>query len=223
MQLNGRTIVLFGANGNLGQALAPAAAQAGAIIQTMGWATGTSAVDADCRDILGRLAAIKGDIDIVFAGGVTDPAASQAILMSANVERPLAVIDATLDDQRYRYLTIGSAVESFSGLTASNRYLASKALLCRRIETLARDPRRRGKLVHLRGHTFYGGRPAPHSFLGQLYASLPTPQPFPLSAGHQFPGYVHVEDVARPIVALLAPELAPVPTHHPPTGEPAKP
>jgi nucleoside-diphosphate-sugar epimerase len=105
-----------------------------------------------------------------------------------------------------RYLTIGSVLETFSSLTASNcYYLASKAALWARIERLATDPRLDGRIAHLRGHTVYGGgAPAPHSFLGQMHESLRTGRPFLMSEGRQLREYAHVDDVARSIAALLA-------------------
>jgi nucleoside-diphosphate-sugar epimerase len=218
--MNGRTLVLFGANGRLGQAVAAIAAQRGLNVQTMSWTDAGTAADVDGRAVFARLAAIKGDIDLVFAGGVSNPGAAEATLMLANVDRPVSVIESTREDPRYRYLTIGSVMETFADLAASNRYLGSKAALWRRVETLANDPRRRGQFVHLRGHTFYGGRPASHSFLGQLYTSLRTRQPFPMSAGDQLREYMHVEDVARSIVALLARDWRKFLTFDLSTGEP---
>jgi hypothetical protein len=75
------------------------------------------------REILAELATIEGDVDIVFASGLIDPSASASDLMLANVDRP------DWGDHRpeaVRYLTIGSVLETFPSLAASNRYLASK-------------------------------------------------------------------------------------------------
>ena len=143
-------------------------------------------------------------MDIVFASGLTDPGASAGDLMLANVERPIGLIGATIDQKQFRYLTIGSVLETFSSLATTNRYLASKAALWARIEELAADPRLNGRIAHLRAHTVYGGAPAPHSFLGQMYESLRTRRPFQMSEGRQLREYAHVDDVARSIAALLA-------------------
>ena len=64
------------------------------------------------QDILADLAAVEGDVDIVFASGLTDPSASAGDLALANVERPVGVIEATIDRKRFRYLTIGSVLET---------------------------------------------------------------------------------------------------------------
>jgi nucleoside-diphosphate-sugar epimerase len=141
----------------------------------------------------------------VFASGLIDPSASAGDLALANVEWPVGIIEATIERTQWRYMTIGSVLETFSSLTASNRYLASKAALLARIERLAADPRLHGRIAHLRGHTVYGGgAPAPHSFLGQMYESLHTRRPFRMSEGRQLREYAHVDDVARSIAALLA-------------------
>jgi nucleoside-diphosphate-sugar epimerase len=101
-------------------------------------------------------------------------------------------------------LTIGSVLETFSSLTASNRYLASKAALWAHIGALAADPRLNGRIAHLRAHTVYGGAPAPHSFLGQMHQSLRTGCPFRMSEGRQLREFAHADDVAQSITALLA-------------------
>jgi nucleoside-diphosphate-sugar epimerase len=197
-------VVLFGANGRIGRAFAKAAARHNFSMEPISWMETKSQVPAKRGDIIARLAAVKGDVDVVFASGLTDPSASEAALMLANVERPMGLIEATKGDLRYRYLTIGSALETFTALVANNRYLASKAALWSRIEALSTDPRLLGRIVHLRGHTFYGGEPVPHSFLGQMYDSLRLSRPFRMSDGHQLREYAHVDDVASSIVALLA-------------------
>jgi nucleoside-diphosphate-sugar epimerase len=121
------------------------------------------------------------------------------------VQRPVSVIEATIDREHFRYLTIGSVLETLSGLTAKNRYLASKMALWVRVKSLAADPRLDGRIMHLRGHTFYyGGVPAPHLFLGQMYDSLRAGRPFRMSEGRQLREYAHVDDVALSIIALLA-------------------
>ena len=58
-------------------------------------------------------------MDIVFASGLTDPSASAGDLMRANVEQPIGLIEATLDQKRFRYLTFGSVLETLSSLAAA--------------------------------------------------------------------------------------------------------
>jgi nucleoside-diphosphate-sugar epimerase len=219
-QMKRRSVVLFGASGRVGQAVAAALRQTGSSVETVSWVDASTQAPRDRQDIVAHLDALQGDLDIVFAGGVTDPGLPQAALMLGNVERPAGVIEATAGDPRYRYLTIGSVLETFSELTANNRYLASKAALWERIEGFANDPRLGGRIAHLRGHTFYGGAPAPHSFLGQLYDSLRARRPLPMSQGRQLREYTHVDDAARSIVALLARDWNGSVAHDLSSGEP---
>ena len=121
-----RTVVLFGANGRVGRAFAEAAARHNSSVEAISWLEAKTQVPAKWGDIIARLAAVKGNVDIVFASGLTDPSASEAALMLANVERPVGLIEATKGDLRYRYLTLGSTLETFTELVANNRYLASK-------------------------------------------------------------------------------------------------
>jgi nucleoside-diphosphate-sugar epimerase len=199
-----RSVVVFGSSGRIGRAVAGALAEIGCHVEALSWLDSKTKTVRDWRDILAQLAAVKGDVDIVFASGLTDASASARDLALANVERPVRVIEATLHCKRFRYLTIGSVLETFSNLVASNRYLASKAALWERIGGLAADPRLDGRIMHLRGHTFYGGPPAPHLFLGQMYDSLCTGRPLRMSAGRQLREYAHVDDVALSIIALLS-------------------
>jgi nucleoside-diphosphate-sugar epimerase len=199
-----RTVIIFGSNGRIGRAVTGALAEIGYPTHALSWLDAKTTTARDQRDILAQLAAIEGDADIIFASGLTDPSASAADLALANVEQPAGVIEATIDRKQFRYLTIGSVLETFSGLTTSNRYLASKKALWARVEGLAADPLLDGRIMHLRGHTFYGGAPAPHLFLGQMYDSLRAGRPFHMSEGRQFREYAHVDDVALSIIALLA-------------------
>jgi nucleoside-diphosphate-sugar epimerase len=201
--------------------VAAALAKAGYLVAAMSWPDYQGATR-EQGEILAQLAAIEGDVDVVFASGLTDPAASTDELALANVEQPAGVIEATMGWRRFRYLTIGSVLETFSTLATSNRYLASKAALWARLADLAVDPRLSGRLVHLRGHTFYGGAPAPHLFVGQMYESLRQGRPLRMSEGRQLREYAHVDDVASSIVALLAREWARPAAVDLSTGEPVR-
>jgi nucleoside-diphosphate-sugar epimerase len=198
-----RSIVLFGATGRTGGAVALALADTGSPVVTMSWHDPETRGARYRSAILAQLATIGGEVDIVFAGGVTDPKASPTELMLANVERPAGLMEATVGESRFRYLTIGSVLETFSRLAGSNPYLASKAALWGRVAELGADPRLSGRVMHLRGHTFYGGAPAPHSFLGQMYESLRSCSPFRMSEGRQLREFTHVDDAALSIAALL--------------------
>jgi nucleoside-diphosphate-sugar epimerase len=199
-----RAVVIFGSTGRVGGALLAALAKIGCSVEAVSWLDRTTKTARDGQQIVARLSRLEGDVDIVFASGLTDPNASASELVLANAERPAGLIEATINRTRCRYLSLGSVLETRSSLAASNRYLASKMALWDRIKGLASDPRLNGRLMHLRGHTFYGGVPAPHLFLGQMYESLRTGKPFRMSEGRQLREYAHVDDVAFSIIALLA-------------------
>jgi nucleoside-diphosphate-sugar epimerase len=201
--LKGRSVVIFGSSGRIGRAVAAALTKIDCPIQAIGWLDTKTRAARDEREIFAELTAINGKVDIVFASGVTDPSAPNADLTLANVERPVGMIEATIDCKQFRYLTIGSVLETFPSLAANNPYLASKMTLWAHIKNLSTDPRLLGRIAHLRAHTCYGGAPASHSFLGQMYDSLRTGQPFRMSEGQQLREYAHVDDVALSIVALL--------------------
>ena len=198
-----RTVALFGSTGRVGRAVAAAMTKMGWSVEAVSWLDPTTRSARDWPQILAQLTALPGDADIIFASGLTDPSLSSSDLALANVERPARLIQDTIDRKQWRYLSIGSVLETHSNLAASNRYLASKRALWTRIQELAADPRLNGRLMHLRGHTFYGGAPTPHSFLGQMYESLRAARPFRMSEGRQLREYAHIDDVALSIIALL--------------------
>jgi nucleoside-diphosphate-sugar epimerase len=202
--MQGRSVVIFGSGGRIGSAAARILRETGCRIEPVSWFHKNTSAARRWHDILAKLATIEGDVNIVFASGLTDPGASTDDLMLANVERPIRLIESTIDNSQFRYLTIGSVLETFPSVATTNRYLASKAALWARIEELAADPRLHGRIAHLRTHTAYGGAPAPHSFLGQMYESLRARRPFRMSEGRQLREYVHVDDLAQSIAALLA-------------------
>jgi nucleoside-diphosphate-sugar epimerase len=195
------SIALFGAHGRVGRAIAGIAKSRGLHVEILGWSQSGS--DDHGEEISTRLARLNGRVDIIFAGGLTNPNLSQDDLIQANVSGPISVIQATKTNTRYRYLTVGSILETIEPLVAGNRYLTSKSILWRQIRKLASETPLQGRIAHIRGHTFYGGVPAPHTFLGQLYESLARDKPFPMSDGRQLREYMHVQDVACSILALL--------------------
>lgn len=203
-RLKKRPLILFGAGGRLGRAVADAAARRGIRVDTIRWTETRAWIRTERWTEIQRAVASYTGVDILFASGLTDPQAPAEDLMLGNVEIPTRVIDATASDPRYRYITIGSVLENFAKLAAHNRYLASKAALSARIQAFKDDLRLKGRIVHLRLHTLYGGPPAPHSFLGQIYESLLTQRPFLMSAGRQLREYSYVADVASSIMALQA-------------------
>jgi nucleoside-diphosphate-sugar epimerase len=140
--------------------------------------------------------------DVVFAAGVTDPAAPPEQLWRSNGAHPIAVIEATSRRENVRYLTLGTVFELFPEFAEANPYVDSKRRLWRCLQaagTLTRD----GRVAHVRLHTVYGGRPKPHMFLGQMITALSGGTQFRMSAGHQLREYHHVQDIAGALLAIL--------------------
>jgi nucleoside-diphosphate-sugar epimerase len=211
-----RPLILLGAGGRLGRAIAAAARKAGRPLVPVH----RTELTAKSLDHLASLGSEGGDV--IFACGITDPGASEAELARANVEVPISVIEAALGDHRYRFVTIGSVLETFTDLASGNRYLTSKAALWSHVRILASDQRLFGRIAHLRGHTFYGAEPAPHSFLGQIHASLRDQKPFRMSEGRQLREYAHFDDVACSLQSLLVREWAPLAAFDLSTGVPVR-
>lgn len=204
-----RGILLFGANGNLGSALKHALQGRFPVTvpwqETIPWLqAGEDTGWADpIRDTFRRNDLQKADI--IFAGGLTDPASPAQDLVLANALLPQRVITATRDMPGLRYLTFGTAMERFPGAATVNPYVASKASLADWLSEQARLPDLRARIMHLQLHTLYGGdRPLPHMFLGQMVSALRAGRPFAMSAGTQLREYHHVADVAQAGVRLLS-------------------
>jgi nucleoside-diphosphate-sugar epimerase len=202
-RLTPRRILICGASGRLGSALKSVAERKGFLVTVIGSQSLRACLDSQNNsNILGLLDG-NAEADIVFAGGLTDPNTPPADLMSANAELPSRFIELTAHHKGIRYLTVGSVLETFETLTKHNPYLQSKAELWQRMQKLSSIPEFSSRLCHLKLHTLYGGTPAPHSFLGQLYESLRIRQPFEMSDGRQIREYSHVEDVSKSMLALL--------------------
>lgn len=202
-RLTPRRLLICGASGRLGSALKGLGEREGFPVAVIGTQPLRAWLDDQNISTVSRLLDEAKETDIVFAGGLTDPAASPTDLMSANVELPFRFIELTADRKGFRYLTVGSVLETFETLVKHNPYLASKAELWRRMQELSSIPDFSNRLCHLRLHTLYGAKPVPHSFLGQLYESLRSRQPFEMSDGRQIREYSHVDDVAFSFLALL--------------------
>src|SRR5258708_6804671 len=164
-----RTVVVFGSRGRVGRAVVAALAKIGCPVTAISWLDPTTKTAREWPQILAQLSTLSGGVDIILASGLTDPNISNSELTLANVERPVSLMEATIDRKQYRYLSLGSVLEMRSSLAASNPYLASKAALWTRIKRLAADPRFNGRLMHRRGHTFSGGARAPNRLIGPVY------------------------------------------------------
>src|SRR5712671_3029136 len=87
-----RSVVIFGSAGRIGSAAAGILRQAGCRVVAVSWLNKSTGAARHWHEILAELASIDGDVDIVFASGLTDPSASASDLMLANVERPIGLI-----------------------------------------------------------------------------------------------------------------------------------
>jgi nucleoside-diphosphate-sugar epimerase len=195
-----RPILLLGAGGGLGAALHNRLSAAGHAVHTLVW---TQAQDAGVGKFLRRLTP-QGGLDVLFAGGLTDPGLPSAQLAQANVNLPRTIITAAQAFSGCRFITFGTILERFDGMAASNPYVASKRSLADWIEGHAKGTGR-GRMAHIQLHTLYGAaQPVPHMFLGQMISALRQGQPFAMSAGRQLREYHHVDDVAGSVMRLLS-------------------
>ncbi len=140
--------------------------------------------------------------DVLFASGLTDPAAGAALLRQSNVEFVQKIVDASQGADA-RFLTFGTIQEHFPELCATNPYLESKLELGRWMVLQSKASKLRGRFLHLRLHTVYGGEPKPHMFIGQIVRSLQDQTVFRMSAGDQLREYHHADDVALGVWNLL--------------------
>ncbi|CAA7615900.1 conserved hypothetical protein [Magnetospirillum sp. LM-5] len=189
-----RPVLLFGAGGNLGSALHRRLTSEAASVTALPW---SMLKDSPPLPLAGVEAC-----DIVFANGLTDSGAPPEALDEANHAGPCRLVEATMGNPAIRYLTIGTVMEHAERMEATNAYVASKTRLAQRLRAML-PPQRH---LHVRLHTLYGGRPAPHMFLGQMIAALATGQSFRMSAGTQWREYHHVDDIAAALAHLLAME-----------------
>src|SRR5437868_4882315 len=165
---NSRALMLFGAHGRLGAAITEEAARVGEPVFCITWAEAKLwRSHGDCAAIVKRFAEAceSTAIDVVFANGLTHPAQPLQELMYSNCEFPLQIIEAMREAQGMRFLTLGTVMEEFSQLADTNRYLASKRALAARIKALMLDPLYSQRVLHLRLHTLYWRKPAPHLLL----------------------------------------------------------
>ena len=143
-------------------------------------------------------APLQGPVTFIFANGITDPRVPEHALREANIEFPRRIIEWTAGNRQARYVTLGSIMENFEDLCATNPYLRSKRDLGRMMQELA-DPR----ALHVRLHTVYGGTPKAHMFLGQIFEAIRQNREFRMSHGRQLREFHHVEDVAHSLITIL--------------------
>jgi nucleoside-diphosphate-sugar epimerase len=183
----------------------------------------TVASDSALRAVLTHDLDVAIPCDVVFANGVTDPRHEPHEIEFSNLEFPRRVVDALAPIGDFRFVTVGSIQERFPDACAQNRYLASKLAIARWVEQSARSSAPTpGRFLHVRLHTLYGGKPAPHMFLGQLLASLKDRKPFQMSSGTQLREYQHADDIAEAFCEMMvrAWDLGPVVEVS--TGEPVR-
>jgi len=203
-----RNVLLFGGSGQIGEAvrLCSPTHRSIAKLRTVPWASFMQESiyrnPVELRARLGEATWPWTSFDIIFANGVTDPMASQEQLACSNIQFPLSVIEATRHCSGIRYLTIGTVFEEFPAFASANRYICSKRELSKRLLSQTHLVQER-RVLHLRLHTIYGGRPKPYMFLGQMIQALRDGTEFRMSAGDQLREYHHAHDIAGAIEALL--------------------
>jgi nucleoside-diphosphate-sugar epimerase len=202
-----RTIVLFGASGQIGEALARTLALATDCFRVIGvsWA---DVLRGDCDDPKTFFKSVigpgdPGKLDVVFANGVTDPRSSVADLMHSNCEFPRKIIEAAMCISGVRCLTLGTVFERFPEFLETNPYSRSKAELASWLTHVASQSEFRRRVLHVRLHTVYGGAPKPFMFLGQMAEALRSGADFHMSSGEQLREYHHADDIGGCLRNLL--------------------
>jgi nucleoside-diphosphate-sugar epimerase len=198
-----RSLILFGAGGQLGSSIARAFSVAGrSNLITVPWEKAGKWSREDIASWFSRQPCVEA-ADVVIANGLTDPSLPRETLNYSNTEFPVQVIEAGKNFSGLRFMTVGTVMEERATLSTANAYVASKLALCHHIEALA-EGGLAARLLHLRLHTLYGvGRPHPHMFLGQMLAALQNGRPFPMSSGRQYRQYHHAEDIAAAALAII--------------------
>ncbi len=219
-----RPVLLFGASGLLGAPLVRRMAVNGRVVHAIPWREASGWLEpADSARIRERVAPLaEGGLDVLFTGGLTDPVQPAALLSASNRLFPQRVIDATRRLGDVRWVTLGTVLERFDALAATNAYIASKRALAAWVDEVGAADLA-GRIVHLQLHTLYGGSaPAPHMFMGQLVEALRHGRPFAMSSGLQLREYHHVDDVAGSIARLLARPFATDPVTSLSSGRPVR-
>jgi nucleoside-diphosphate-sugar epimerase len=193
-----RAMVIFGASGHLGSAIATALKPRVALHPRWQDHQG-SGVSPQLEEFLNK----NPQTDIIFAGGITDPHTPEALLNAANCLLPLKIIANALDKIDVRFMTFGTIFERFPLAGEANLYVKSKIQLCEKItEAFKNAPAR---CLHVRLHTLYGGNldPKPYMFLGQVAKALRMNTPFLMSSGEQLREYHHVDNISAALGRLL--------------------
>lgn len=195
--------ILFGASGLLGSGLLHLLRQKGeSSVLPLAWneVGPTAPADWVAKRVL-PFAQGADQVTVVFANGITNPRLPVGEIRASNVEFPFSVISALRERPQFRFLTIGTIFENFPQACAANAYLGSKLELGSRMSELSRGGV--DHFLHVRLHTVYGARMAPHMFLGQVARAIATRTPFAMSSGEQMREYHHVDDVSGAFGALL--------------------
>jgi nucleoside-diphosphate-sugar epimerase len=199
-------ILLFGGSGQIGEAfrLCAQVRTPDREVRAVPWQKVASDADAPKRLRVALDAITHGweAYDVVFASGITDPAAPPEQLWRSNVAFPIAVIEATASREGVRYMTLGTTFEQFPAFAAANPYVESKRRLWSCLQE-AGTLNRNGRVAHVRLHTVYGGRPKLHMFLGQMIAALCSGTQFRMSSGRQLREYHHVQDVTGALLTII--------------------
>lgn len=202
-----RTVVLFGASGQIGQALARTLALATDCFRVIpvGWGEVLRGACVDPKTFLRSVIGPgnPGKLDVVFANGITDPRSPLADLMLSNCEFPKKIIEAAICISGVRCLTLGTVFERFPEFLQTNPYSRSKAELASWLAQVASHTELQHRVLHIRLHTVYGAPPKPFMFLGQMTEALRAGTEFSMSSGEQLREYHHADDIGGCLRNLL--------------------
>jgi hypothetical protein len=226
-------VILFGASGLLGSALlrergGSREGQAKAEVLTIPWQEIPADETGFRRWAAGRLKPFAQNSDrctVVIANGLTNPKLDPRLIQNANVEFPKALVEVLEDIRGFRLMTLGTIFENFPRACESNPYLRSKLELGDFVSRNAFTRQGAARFMHVRLHTVYGDKLAPHMFLGQMLEAIRSDKPFAMSSGEQMREYHHADDIAVALDGLIEREwgVAPLtPVQQLSSGEPVR-
>ena len=194
--------MIFCAHGQLGASLLKSFEQAdpAATLKTLSWKEVGHLNAPQLREKIAQTGAIEGPCDFILANGLTDPKISPDLLMASNLRFPQMAVEAMSGHPGCRFVTFGTIFENFPEACKTNPYMRSKLDLSQWILSHSNSDR---QFIHFRLHTLYGGKAAPHLFLGQMIEAIRSNSEFKMTRGDQIREYHHVDDISYAVVKFL--------------------
>ena len=142
---------------------------------------------------------------ILNAAGEVDPKANSSKLSNLNFNLPKN-LEVYARSCGIKLVTFGTILENLENLAVSNPYLASKRQYLEHFQKVVPG---KSHSLHVQIHTWYGlNKPHMHMFLGQIFQSLKTNEPFKMSAGNQLREYHYVYDDLKALQFLMDQEFS---------------